>query len=1070
MNSVIGALRAVLGMDSTAFEKGVGQAQKQLSALNRSFQRVASDLDKLGSAMSIAITAPIVASGVAVTKAAADFEEGMNKVRAATGASADEMKVLGETAREIGKSAGFGAKESAEAMEALAKNGLNVEQILGGAAKAAVDLAAANGAQLEPAANVVTDTMQQFGKTAAELPGVVSQVTGTLIASKLGFDDYRLAIGQAGGVAGKLGVSFEDFNAAIAATSSSFASGSDAGTSFKTFLTRLVPQSDEAKDAMRLLGLSFFDGQGAMVGMEEQAARLQKALKGLSDKSKTDLVSKIFGTDAMRTALALADAGAEGIRKMRAEIDKTSASAQAAVRLEGLNGALRRLSASWENLSIAIGQSGLLEAATKLVIWSATMLDKLAALDPEVLKLATTIAAVAAATGPLLVAAAAIVSWLGQIAVWVGRVIPALAAVAAVAAPWAAAAVAIAAAAAAIVLFGDKIVVVKGTSITLIDAVRALAQAADDLASNPLIKWLVDLNSAIMPAEESTSLLGAGLRDVLSQDLKTFARNTASELDGLTNAFNATAAAAKTTFEIINAQMETWAAKARKEIGSAQQSIGQGIVDILNVIQKKLGSEPWPDVPPPSFEADSKAKMAAAGKSIAEAWNQAFTGNFFTEQYQRIAQQTLTNAMNRMIGQAQEPPPVTSADFGGKPKPPPGGSGGGGRNIATADSKGKSLAEALKRIEEEKKSLDAATAFLTTANKTSETLLFQAADELARIGAKTADLLKGLDPDSAIAKKIQADVTALEKARTAYTQLGDSIKYAFQIEGQYGNGAAAYTETMRQLNAALAIGVLSQQAYAAAAQAAADALVDQQLKAEGAKGGLEGFAAGIGYAAEQMARNNRPFEQGKAAFAELSSAFTEAGHSLYQLDADVGTILARLLQRLADFAFETLLMKPIFDAIGSMIKNAYSGGSAGGGGNLLGSIFSGIGAFLGFAGGGRPKPGEPYWVGENGPELRIDGPGAIIPNDESMKLAGAWYAGATEDTSRRSDGPLLTAAETGDHSTIQVVQNLNFAMGVQQTVRAEIRTMLPEIAKAGAAAAQSFRQRGGSYKESFQPQ
>jgi hypothetical protein len=36
---------------------------------------------------------------------------------------------------------------------------------------------------------------------------------------------------------------------------------------------------------------------------------------------------------------------------------------------------------------------------------------------------------------------------------------------------------------------------------------------------------------------------------------------------------------------------------------------------------------------------------------------------------------------------------------------------------------------------------------------------------------------------------------------------------------------------------------------------------------------------------------------------------------------------------------------------------------------------------FGFAAGGRPQPGVPYIVGENGPELRVDdGPGTIIPN------------------------------------------------------------------------------------------
>ncbi len=49
----------------------------------------------------------------------------------------------------------------------------------------------------------------------------------------------------------------------------------------------------------------------------------------------------------------------------------------------------------------------------------------------------------------------------------------------------------------------------------------------------------------------------------------------------------------------------------------------------------------------------------------------------------------------------------------------------------------------------------------------------------------------------------------------------------------------------------------------------------------------------------------------------------------------------------------------------------------------LNTFWLAIKSFFGgfFASGGRPQPGVPYMVGENGPELRIDdGPGVIIPN------------------------------------------------------------------------------------------
>ena len=97
--------------------------------------------------------------------------------------------------------------------------------------------------------------MTLFGKQAKDLPRVVDQITGAVNASKFGFADFQLAMAQGGGRAAMLGVTFEDFTAALAGTAAQFTSGSDAGTSFGTFLQRLVPGSKEAEKAIKDLGL-----------------------------------------------------------------------------------------------------------------------------------------------------------------------------------------------------------------------------------------------------------------------------------------------------------------------------------------------------------------------------------------------------------------------------------------------------------------------------------------------------------------------------------------------------------------------------------------------------------------------------------------------------------------------------------------------------------------------------------------------------------------------------------------------------------------------------------------------
>jgi TP901 family phage tail tape measure protein len=60
-------------------------------------------------------------------------------------------KGLTDTALRIGKETAFSASEAASAMESLAANGLTVKDIMGGAADAAVNLAAAGGTKKKAA-------------------------------------------------------------------------------------------------------------------------------------------------------------------------------------------------------------------------------------------------------------------------------------------------------------------------------------------------------------------------------------------------------------------------------------------------------------------------------------------------------------------------------------------------------------------------------------------------------------------------------------------------------------------------------------------------------------------------------------------------------------------------------------------------------------------------------------------------------------------------------------------------------------------------------------------------------
>lgn len=384
------------------FFTSLKNAEAQIKSLGKTVAETGKQIQNIGRTLSTSLTLPLVGLGAGVLKQAADFQTAMNAFAVNAGVAGDALADAEKKAQELGQASVFSSTEAAQGMTELAKVGLDFQTIMQGAAKAMVDLAAANDTGLANSASIVGDVINQFKLSASQLPAIVDQITGATIESKLSIDDYRLAIGQAGGAAGALGVTFEDFNAVIAATASSFASGSDAGTSFKTFLTRLVPQSKQAAAAMEKLGLKFFDANGKALTMSQTAQLLQDKLGKLSQEDLTDNVQNIFGTDAMRTAIALMKQGGAGIDEMLAKLKNTDSAEIAATRVKGLWGEIDQLKSALENLSIAIGKSGFLDFATNIVIHLTDWTQALATLSPEMLELGTIVAGVVASIGPLL--------------------------------------------------------------------------------------------------------------------------------------------------------------------------------------------------------------------------------------------------------------------------------------------------------------------------------------------------------------------------------------------------------------------------------------------------------------------------------------------------------------------------------------------------------------------------------------------------------------------------------------------------------------------------------------------
>lgn len=355
--TMVASLYAKIGADTREFDRAMRGADSALGKAGATLGTFA----KVGVGAAIAGIGAVAAGFYDATKTGMQFGKTMSGAQAVLQATGEEARQLTDLAMRLGKETKFSASEAAGAIEMLGQNGLTASQIMGGAAQATVDLAAAAGTDLTTAADVASTAMTLFGIKAENMGQAINGISGVTNASRFAIGDYALALAAGGSIASQLGVTFDNFNAVIAATASSFSGGSDAGTSFKTFLQRLVPVSEPAVDAMKQLGLitadganQFFDAAGKLKSFDQIAAILQGSLSGLSDQMKTDLLFQAFGTDAARMAAALGKIGAQGITAAQGIIQSTSAAEQARIRMDNLAGDVEQAAGSWDTFKITI--------------------------------------------------------------------------------------------------------------------------------------------------------------------------------------------------------------------------------------------------------------------------------------------------------------------------------------------------------------------------------------------------------------------------------------------------------------------------------------------------------------------------------------------------------------------------------------------------------------------------------------------------------------------------------------------------------------------------------------------
>lgn len=281
--SSAGAVRAgktfvEITADDTKFQAAVKRVHNRMAA-------VASSMKRVGTAMALggaAVGLPMVLAA----RSAATFEDALLELKGSVAdLSPKQFEAIREESLRMSRAMGRSPAEIAKSFALLIKAGMSVEEAMNGAAKSAIEFAAVSGVEADRAAVFMKVAMNTFGVTATE-------AVDTLSAAADASETSIAAMVESFALVGSAGKSFKQslfgVSQSLAALARYGIQGEEAGTAIKTFLTRLVSPSNEAKDALARMGLtveSFRDSKGDLLPMVQMVGVLSAAMKNMGSDS-----------------------------------------------------------------------------------------------------------------------------------------------------------------------------------------------------------------------------------------------------------------------------------------------------------------------------------------------------------------------------------------------------------------------------------------------------------------------------------------------------------------------------------------------------------------------------------------------------------------------------------------------------------------------------------------------------------------------------------------------------------------------------------------------------------------
>lgn len=278
-----------------------------------------------------------------IVEGAADFEQAMSRVQAATGASAQEMAQLNQAAQDAGATTKFSATETAGALENLAKAGLSAGDSIQ-ALPAVLALAQAGDIDLGQASEYVTKAVMGMGLAFTDAARVADVLALGANATNTSVEGLAQALSYAAPIAQAAGVSLEGTVAIMGKLADAGIDASRSGTAVANMMSQFSDSSSPFKRALAEAGITTNNFEQALHQLAIAGPKGEKAILAV-------------GLNAGPALRSLLNQGMGALDELKTKLEGSAGSAAAAAKVmqDNLAGSMGVLGNVWKTVSTALG-------------------------------------------------------------------------------------------------------------------------------------------------------------------------------------------------------------------------------------------------------------------------------------------------------------------------------------------------------------------------------------------------------------------------------------------------------------------------------------------------------------------------------------------------------------------------------------------------------------------------------------------------------------------------------------------------------------------------------------------